>query len=174
MTPRVMSHEDEHPSADECIHPPLQKMVQLQSLQDFHSLAPNKWGIPEPADTRPGMLESGVCPDLVFVPGVAFDCRGWRLGHGRGYYDRFLRQARTMGVDAEDMQSSLNRPAVERPSRKIPRVVALALEAQILPSDASVPRDEWDEQMDTVITASREWATRASEKEDVRLADDRP
>lgn len=28
--------------------------------------------------------------DVVLVPGLAFDGRGYRLGYGRGFYDRFL------------------------------------------------------------------------------------
>jgi 5-formyltetrahydrofolate cyclo-ligase len=56
-------------------------------------LAPNAelvrgaWGVREPA--QPEWAVDGTI-DVVLVPGVAFDARGGRLGHGKGYYDRML------------------------------------------------------------------------------------
>ena len=60
---------------------------------DGHNLEKAAFGIPEP---KPG--ENTAVPaqkiDLVIVPGVAFDLHGDRVGHGLGYYDRFLTSAR--------------------------------------------------------------------------------
>ena len=63
----------------------------IASLDD---VAPGYCGIPEPADdplTRidPSAFTAGT---LALVPGLLFDARGFRLGYGGGYYDRFLAQ----------------------------------------------------------------------------------
>lgn len=55
------------------------------------ALVYNRWGIPEPVDS------SSVSPqqiDLVLIPLLAFDQRGYRVGYGKGFYDRFLAQCR--------------------------------------------------------------------------------
>lgn len=47
----------------------------------------NKYGIMEPVPVNDvDELE----PDVVVVPGIAFDSRLYRIGFGGGYYDRFL------------------------------------------------------------------------------------
>jgi 5-formyltetrahydrofolate cyclo-ligase len=64
--------------------------------------------------------------DLIMVPGVAFDRRGARMGHGFGYYDKLLEHARP---DAP--------------------LVALAFECQLFPE---IPTQAHDIFMDKVIT----------------------
>lgn len=61
--------------------------------------------------------------DLIVVPAMAYDAEGYRLGRGRGYYDRYLSSTRAYTVG-----------------------VSLGL----LPI-ASLPRSPWDIPMDQVI-----------------------
>lgn len=42
-----------------------------------------------------------ITPDLLVVPGIAFDIKGYRLGLGKGHYDRYLSKnnnIKTIGV----------------------------------------------------------------------------
>lgn len=64
--------------------------------------------------------------DLVLVPGVAFDRRGYRVGYGGGYYDRFF--------------SSLNKDVIK---------IGLCYEMQVLPL---IPFDSYDIPVDYIIT----------------------
>ncbi len=56
---------------------------------DAGELVPGAFSVPEPpADTECARSHE---LDLVLVPGVVFDILGNRIGYGRGFYDRFLK-----------------------------------------------------------------------------------
>ena len=68
------------------------------------TLVPNRWGIPEPTDN---LFVSPQQIDLVLIPLLVFDQRGYRVGYGKGFYDRFLAQCRP---DAQKIGLSLEPP----------------------------------------------------------------
>lgn len=92
-------------------------------VKDLKGLVPDRHGIPEPPAS---WVPTDEKPDLVIVPGVAFDRSCYRMGYGRGYYDRFLS---SVGQD-------------------IPNA-ALAFELQMV---ENVPRGDFDLPVDRIIT----------------------
>ena len=57
-------------------------------------LKESSYHIPEPQTTT--IFEGKI--DLVLVPLLAFDRRGYRVGYGKGFYDRFLSEIETVKV----------------------------------------------------------------------------
>ena len=63
------------------------KVLKFYKLENRQSLKKNKLGIYEPPDTEeiaPAYL------DIILLPCVCFDEKGYRIGMGKGYYDHSL------------------------------------------------------------------------------------
>ena len=84
---------------------------------DPHEAGP--FGIMQPKPRTP-VVE----PDLILVPLIAIDCRGTRLGRGKGHYDRALARLRKSGARLVGVGWALQRLAV------------------------TIPADEWDIPLD--------------------------
>lgn len=95
---------------------------------------------PEVLNSTEMIFKPKLALDIIFVPGIAFDNYGHRLGRGYGFYDRFL-----SGID------QLSIP---------PILVGLAMDAQILDT---IPVEEHDVAMDYICTPSR--GVRPAERE---------
>jgi 5-formyltetrahydrofolate cyclo-ligase len=93
-------------------------------------LQPNHYGIPEPSSQQQGINLAQL--DIIFVPLLAFDSLGTRLGMGKGYYDRALAEFRSSKTHNEK-----------------PLLIGLAHECQRV---ESLERAIWDVPMDRVIT----------------------
>lgn len=81
------------------------------------------WGIQIPVDTAPE-----VSPDVLLVPMLAYDARGYRLGYGGGFYDRTLAKLRAL--------------------KKI-TAIGVAYSGQEV---EEVPHDEHDQPLDWIMT----------------------
>jgi 5-formyltetrahydrofolate cyclo-ligase len=104
--------------------------MEMVAIRDFdRDLEEGAFGILEPARELSAAAEAGAPePDLILVPGAAFDERGGRVGRGKGYYDRYL------------------------DGRAAPRA-GLAYEAQIVRK--KLPLEAHDQLLDALVTERR-------------------
>mmetsp|Transcript_25162 Transcript_25162/g.28999 ORF Transcript_25162/g.28999 Transcript_25162/m.28999 type:complete len:314 (-) Transcript_25162:171-1112(-) len=111
----------------------------------YHAWPRNKWRIPEPPMSDEDLVAKAGDLDVLLVPGVAFDKSGGRLGHGKGYYDRFIERMRSNhGCDGKS--TSLKKPYLIGVGLS-PQL----LEAEGLDEDRLVPTLGHDYQMDHLL-----------------------
>jgi 5-formyltetrahydrofolate cyclo-ligase len=111
--------------------------LELFCLNSMDELEIGMYRILEPrTDLRnlPGKQVHVESLDLIMVPGVGFDRRGARMGHGKGYYDKLLQHA-----------------------RKDAPLVALAFECQLFDE---IPVADHDIFMDKIITEEHVYSGR--------------
>lgn len=64
--------------------------IQLNDRLIQENLVVGKFGLKEPSNQGTEITEI----DLLVVPGIAFDNEGSRIGYGRGYFDRYMADAK--------------------------------------------------------------------------------
>jgi 5-formyltetrahydrofolate cyclo-ligase len=104
----------------------------FHAVDSAGDLRPGAFGVPEP---QPDPASRVACADidLLFVPGVAFDASGRRLGFGGGYYDRLLASMRPEAAAAT-------------------LALGLTFECQVFPE---VPVEPSDQRVNALVTETR-------------------
>ncbi|MCX8196882.1 MAG: phosphoribosylglycinamide formyltransferase [Candidatus Micrarchaeota archaeon] len=100
--------------------------LELYQIGSIEELVPGAFGIPEP----PRAERKRVSPqeiELAVIPGISFDMRGYRIGYGKGYYDKLLPQIKG-------------------------KKVGLAYEIQIMDK---IPNEAHDIAVDIIVTEER-------------------
>ena len=112
---------------------PLKNQLYFSPYKPDSKMKTNRFGIAEP-DCPPDQWQSAQQMSLIFLPLVAFDKEGNRLGMGGGFYDRSLAYLSARKV------------------MKNPKLIGLAHELQQL---ESIKHEKWDIPVGQIITEKR-------------------
>lgn len=89
--------------------------MEFHMITSLSVLSPGAYGILEPPQDTP--LCTALSDALCVVPALCFDKHGYRVGYGKGYYDRFLARfsGETLGlIYEEDFVAAVPRDAFDR------------------------------------------------------------
>lgn len=116
-----------------------ERQMQARFITKESILLPGAYGIPEPGEDCPLAEKKEI--DLVLVPNLCCDKSGFRLGHGGGYYDRFL-------TDFPGVSVALcpeERLAEQLPAEETDIPVDIVLTQRQTRRRAAAPRRIWEE-----------------------------
>lgn len=88
--------------------------------------------------------------DLILMPGVAFSRSGGRMGHGMGYYDKYL--AEMFNANPQRKSLELNGQLETKLEANKTILLGLSLNEQIV-SESELPLDEHDFILDQIVTS---------------------
>lgn len=100
-------------------------IMEAVQITGMEQLIPGKFAILEPDSILPASDFEVI--ELVLVPGIAFDHRGYRIGYGGGYYDRLMPHL----------------------GNHVPKI-GLAYSPQLSPDP--IPTNSFDQPVDSIIT----------------------
>lgn len=98
--------------------------LKIIPVRSWEVLEPGTFSILEPMMNEASEEAQPEELDLILIPGIAFDRRGHRIGHGKGFYDRILKKTKAYKI-------------------------GLAFHEQIVDE---IPNEEHDVAMDLIIT----------------------
>lgn len=62
--------------------------MEFHYIESFEELHSGTFSVLEPQESKPIVTDFSGC--LMIVPGMQFDMQGYRIGYGKGYYDRYM------------------------------------------------------------------------------------
>ncbi len=69
-------------------------LMEFYEIKSLSELETGAYGIREPSNSGKPINDADIC----IVPALMFDNRGYRLGYGKGYYDRFLKDKKCVRI----------------------------------------------------------------------------
>lgn len=109
-------------------YPRVEQGLNFYEVHERGDLHKGAWGILEPKHGCQVLMADQKL-DLLIVPGVVFDVRGFRIGYGKGFYDIYLASMEL-------------------------KAFGLGYDFQMVPE---IPADNWDRRVGSVLTEKREY-----------------